>query len=152
MLTDTSSSQNLGARVPSQGYRPRSEPTGWVGWIVFAAVMMIMIGVLHAIEGLVALFKDDYYKVTKSGLVFSIDYTAWGWVQLIAGLLIAIAGAGLFSGRMWARVIGIAVAVLSLLVNFTFISAYPIWSALMIAVDVLIIYALIVHGREMRDF
>jgi hypothetical protein len=150
-MTETSPSPNVEARVPAQS-RPRTEPTGWVGWIVFAAVMMIMLGVLHAIEGFVALFKDTYYLVHPSGLVLTFDYTAWGWVQIIAGLLVAGAGAALFSGRMWARVVGIGVVLLSLLANFTFINAYPIWSTVMIAVDVLVIYALVVHGREMKDF
>jgi hypothetical protein len=150
-MTDTSSSPSMGTRVPGQA-RPRSEPTGWVGWIVFAAVIMIMVGVLHAIEGFVALFKDSYYLVHPSGLVLSFNYTAWGWTHIILGLLIAGAGAGLFSGRMWARVVGIAVAVLSLLGNFAFTSAYPIWSATLIIIDVFIIYALTVHGREMKDF
>ena len=150
-MADTSSSPNVAARVPAQSRR-RSEPTGWVGWIVFAAVMMIMLGVLHAIEGFIALFKDSYYLVHPSGLVLSFNYTGWGWTQIIVGLLVAGAGAGLFSGRMWARVIAIGVALLSLLTNFTFINAYPIWSAIMIAVDVFVIYALTVHGREMKDF
>jgi hypothetical protein len=150
-MTDTSSSPDATARVPAQS-RPRTEPTGWVGWIIFAAVMMIMIGVLHAIEGFVAIFKDTYYLVSNRGLVLTLDYTAWGWVHLILGLLVAAAGAALFSGRMWARVVGIGVVLLSVLANFTFINAYPIWSTIMIAVDVLVIYALVVHGREMKDF
>jgi hypothetical protein len=151
-MTDTSSSPEVGARIPAQSLRARREPTAWVGWIVFAAVMMIMVGVLHAIEGFVALFKDSYYLVRSNGLVVSIDYTAWGWVHLIAGLLVAGAGAALFTGRMWARVVGVVVAVLSLLANFAFIQAYPLWSTILIAVDVFIIYALTVHGREIKDF
>jgi hypothetical protein len=139
------------ARVPTQSRR-RTEPSGWVGWIVFAAVMMIMVGILHAIEGLVALFKDTYYLVHPSGLVLTFNYTAWGWTHLLLGLLVALAGAALFSGRMWARVVAIGVVLLSLLANFTFTNAYPVWSAIMIAVDVLVIYALVVHGREMKDF
>ena len=149
-MTDTSSSPGV-ARVPAQS-RSLSEPTGWVGWIVFAAVMMIMVGILHAIEGFVAIFKDTYYVVRPSGLVISADYTAWGWTHLILGLLVAAAGAALFSGRMWARVIAIGLVLLSLLTNFTFISAYPVWSTIMIVVDVFIVYALIVHGREMKEF
>jgi len=123
-----------------------------VGWIVFAAVMLIMVGILHAIEGFVALFKDDYYLVRSSGLVINVDYTGWGWVHLILGLAVAATGAALFTGRMWARVIGIILAAVSIVANFSFSSAYPIWSLILITVDFLIIYALIVHGREIRDF
>ncbi|HVN10984.1 MAG TPA: hypothetical protein VMT69_02740 [Kineosporiaceae bacterium] len=151
-MTDTSSSPDVGSRSSGQAHRPRSEPTGWVGWIVFAAVMMIMVGVLHVIEGFVALFKHEYYVVGQNGLLISVNYTAWGWVHIIAGIIVAAAGAGLFSGRMWARVIGVIVAVVSLLLNFSFLSAYPVWSAIMITIDVLIIYALTVHGREIQDF
>src|SRR5689334_10546024 len=152
-MTDTSSSAGLGRRsaasVPTSA---RSEPTGWVGWIIFAAALMIMIGILHAIEGFVALFKDAYYLVTKSGLAVSVDYTAWGWTHLILGLLLAGTGFALFTGRMWARVVGVVVACLSILANFAFASAYPWWAVTVIAVDILVIYALTVHGREMRDF
>jgi hypothetical protein len=151
-MTDTSSTPDVGTRVPSQSARPRREPTGWVGWIVFAAVMLIMIGLLHAIEGFVALFKDSYYLVRSSGLIVNVDYTGWGWVHLILGLLIAATGAALFTGRMWARVIGVGLAALSIVANFAFSNAYPIWSLIIVAVDVLVIYALTVHGREVRDF
>lgn len=150
-MTDMGSSPNVAARVPAQS-RPRREPTGWVGWVVFAAVMMIIVGVLHAIEGFVAIFKDTYYLVSKSGLVFSLDYTAWGWIHLIAGALVAGAGVALLRGQTWARVVGVIVALLSLLANFTFISAYPVWSTILIVIDILIVYALTVHGREMKDF
>jgi hypothetical protein len=151
-MTDTSSSPDMGTRFPSQSASPRSEPTGWVGWIVFAAVMLIMIGLLHAIEGFVALFKDSYYLVRSSGLVVNVDYTAWGWVHLLLGLAIAATGAALFTGRMWARVVAVGLAALSIVANFGFSSAYPIWSLIIVAVDVLVIYALTVHGREIRDF
>lgn len=150
-MSDTNASSPAGARVTSSS-RQRSEPTGWVGWIVFAAVMMIMVGILHAIVGLVAIFKDAYYAVPKSGLVISVDYTAWGWIHLILGIVVAAAGFGLFNGQTWARTVGVIVAVVSLLANFSFASAYPVWSIILITVDVLIIYALTVHGGEMRDF
>lgn len=151
-MTDTSSSPGLGVRSSVPPGPVHQEPTGWVGWIIFAAVMMVMVGSLHAIEGFVALFKDTYYLVSRNGLVISADYTAWGWTHLILGLLVAGAGAALFTGRMWARVIGILVAAVSILANFAFSSAYPVWTVIVIAVDVLVIYALTVHGGEMRDY
>jgi hypothetical protein len=149
-VTDMSSSPGIATRVPAQSVQS-AEPTGWVGWIVFAAIMMMMIGSLHAIEGLVALFKDSYYQVGQSGLVISADYTTWGWVHLIFGILVLAAGVALLSGRTWARTVGVIVAAISLWANFAFISAYPVWSTIVIALDVVVIYALIVHGREMRD-
>jgi hypothetical protein len=128
----------------------RREPTAWVGYVIFAASLMLLVGAFHAIAGLVGIFNDGYYVLPKRQLVLQIDYTAWGWIHLIAGILVAAAGVALLTGRTWARVVGVVVAVLSLVANFTFISAYPIWSMIVIALDVFVIYALIVHGREMR--
>ena len=125
--------------------------TGWVGWIAFAGVMMVVLGLFHAFQGLVALFEDDYYLVGQNGLTLHIDYTAWGWTHLIFGIVVAAAGVGLFTGQMWARVVGVVLAVLSALVNAAFLAAYPIWSTIMIALDILVIWALTVHGRETRS-
>jgi hypothetical protein len=113
-------------------------------------MMMILLGSFQAIAGLVALFDDGYYLVGQNGLVIDVDYTAWGWVHLIVGLVAVAAGFGLATGRMWARVLGIIVASLSAIVNFAFIAAYPFWSLTMITLDVLIIYAIAAHGRELQ--
>ncbi len=128
----------------------RGETTGWVGWITFAGLMMTLLGVLHGIQGLVALFKDDYYAVSSSGLVIAADYTTWGWTHLLGGVLVCAAGAGLLAGQMWARAFAVAMAMVSALVNVAFLSAYPIWSTLMIVIDVLVIWAVTVHGREIK--
>ena len=150
-MTDTTSSTGVGASVPRQQSRPAAEPTGWVGWIAFAGTMMVMVGIFHFIQGLVAVFQDEYYLVGKNGLAVHVDYTAWGWTHMIAGAVIAAAGVALFSGKMWARVIGVILASVSLLVNFAFIAAYPFWSAIVIAMDIFILLALTVHGREMKE-
>jgi hypothetical protein len=142
------------AQQPAPGRRaerePEPEPTGWIGWIAFAATMMIMLGIFHAFQGLIALFQDNYYLVGKSGLTIHMDFTAWGWTHLVLGLVVIGAGVGLLSGQMWARVVGVGVALLSAVVNIAFLSAYPIWSTMMIAFDVLVIWALTVHGAEMK--
>ena len=150
-MTETAPSANVRTDVPRQSSRSAPPATGWVGWIAFAAAMMIMIGFLHAIQGLVAIFNDEYYLVGKNGLTLEIDYTAWGWTHLVLGLLVAAAGFALFTGKMWARVVGIGLAMLSLLANFAFIAAYPFWSTIVIAIDVFVILALTVHGREMES-
>jgi hypothetical protein len=126
------------------------EPTGWVGWIIFAGIMMVMLGTFQAIEGLVAIFNDKYFVVPRSGLVVSVDYTTWGWVHLLLGILVAGAGLGVMAGQMWARVIGILLAVVSAIVNIAFLAANPVWSTILIAVDILVIYALTVHGKETK--
>lgn len=148
-MTDTSS-QGVRAQVPSQGARYAPEATGWVGWIVFGSVMMLMVGTFHAIDGLVALFNDEYFVVGKSGLLVEVDFTTWGWVHLIAGVIMVIAGFCLMAGQMWARVVSVILAGLSAVLNLGFLAAYPIWSTIMIALDVLVIYAVTVHGREVR--
>jgi hypothetical protein len=128
-----------------------TEQTGWVGWIAFAGFMMVMLGTFHAIQGLVALFNDEYFLVGKSGLTLSLDFTTWGWIHIIGGIIIAGAGIGLFVGKMWARTVGVILALVSAVVNVSFLAAYPIWSAMMIVVDVLVIWAITVHGRELKE-
>lgn len=132
------------ARTPDQVY----EPGGWIGWISFAAVMMIILGSFHLIEGFTALFKDEYFLVADDGLVLEVDYTAWGWVHLGLGALMLFGAVSLLSGHMFGRVVGVSAAVVSAVVNLAFIAAYPVWSTVMIAVDVIVIYAIVVHGRE----
>ncbi|HEY7104454.1 MAG TPA: hypothetical protein VH573_22680 [Mycobacteriales bacterium] len=126
----------------------RRTSSAWVGWVVFAAVIAITMGAFEAIEGLVAIFKDQYYLVPSTGLVVSVDYTAWGWVHLIIGVVSILAGIALLQGRSWGRIVVIVLAGLSALVNLGFLSAYPIWATLVIAMDVIIIYALTVHWKD----
>ena len=128
-----------------------TEMTGWVGWIGFAGVMMVMLGIFHIIDGLVALFRDEVFLTGRSGLVINVDYTTWGWVHLIGGALILLAGFGVFVGNILARSVAVVLAMLSAIVNLGFLGAYPIWSTIMIAVDILVIWALTVHGGELRN-
>ena len=132
-------------------YGNSPDPTGWTGWVVFAAFMMILLGTFQAVEGLVAIFDDGYYHVRESGLVINVDYDAWGWVHLVLGAVIVLAGVGVLAGNILARTVGVVLAAVSAVLNLLFNEAYPIWSVIVITVDVLVIYALIVHGRELRD-
>jgi hypothetical protein len=118
--------------------------------VLFGGIMMLMMGGFQLIEGLVALFRDNYYLVTRDGLVINVDYTAWGWTHLLIGVVAVATGLGVLAGQTWARVAGIVIALISALVNVAFLAAYPIWSTIIIAVDVLVIYALAVHGRDVR--
>jgi len=129
-----------------------AEPTGWVGWIIFAGTMLVILGIFHAIQGLVALFNDSVYLVGPKGLVINVDYTVWGWVHLLGGIIVVLAGVSLFAGRTWARILAVIVAVISAIVNVVFLPAYPIWSTMMIAIDVLVIWAVTVHGSEMKSY
>jgi hypothetical protein len=81
----------------------------------------------------------------------NVDYTTWGWTQLIFGVVVAFAGSSLWAGRMWARIVAVLLAMLSVIVNIGFLAAFPIWSTIMILLDVLIIWAVMVHGREVKS-
>ena len=118
-----------------------------VGLTVFAGVMMIMLGVFQAIQGVVALFNDTFY-VTGQKWVFQFDITTWGWIHLIVGALIVVAGFFVFRGAVWARAVGIGIAAISAVLNFMWLPYYPFWSMLIIALDVFVIWALAVHGRD----
>ena len=130
------------------GGRETSGPAA--GFIVFAAVMMIMIGIFHVIDGLVALFDKGFYVVGRA-YTFQFDTTSWGWIHLVLGVIIAFAGWGLLSGRTWARVVAITVAVLSAIANFLWLPYYPFWAITAIVIDVFVIWAVAAHGREFRD-
>jgi hypothetical protein len=126
-------------------------PRGWTVWVIFAGTMMLLVGSFHAISGLVALFRDEYDVVRPSGLVVNVDYSVWGWTHLLLGILVAAAGAGAIVGQTWARAVGVLLAMLSAIANMVFIAAYPVWSIVIVTLDVIVIYALIVHGRELKE-
>ena len=128
------------------GYRER---TGWTGWIVFAAVMMIIGGTLNAIYGLVAIINDDWVVWTNRADVY-LDISQWGWVHLVLGLVVVAAGFGVLTGNVVARTVAVVLAGLSLIANFAFLPAYPIWALVVITIDALVIWALTAHGSEMR--
>lgn len=135
----------------TRAYRdPEPEPTGWVGWVFFGGAMLLVTGIFQGINGLVALFKDDIYAVNSDGLVVTVDYSAWGWAHMALGAALILVALALMAGQTWARVIAVIIAGLSAVVNFAFIPAYPVWSITIIALDVLVIYALCAHGREVR--
>ena len=135
----------------STSRRAAQETPGWaVGFILFAAVMMIMVGVFQALQGLVAIFENEFYVATRNYL-FQFDATTWGWIHLLVGLIVAFAGWGLMSGRTWARVVGITLALLSAIANFLFIPYYPFWSLLIITLDIFVIWAVAAHGGDLRE-
>jgi hypothetical protein len=131
--------------------RSGEEASGWAsGFVLFAALMMIMAGIWQGLAGLIALFENEFYVATRNYL-FEFDATSWGWIHLLLGVIVGLAGLGLLAGQTWARVVGITLAVLSAIANFLFIPYYPFWSMLIIAVDVFVIWALAAHGRALRD-
>ncbi|MFI5891764.1 hypothetical protein ACIA5D_16790 [Actinoplanes sp. NPDC051513] len=133
--------------------RPASVPgmTGWVGILAFAGIMMVLLGIFHVIEGIVALADDSFYKARAAELALGFSYTVWGWLHVVVGAIAIAAGTGIFLGLMWARVAGVLIALVSAFSSLLFLAAYPVWSTILIAVDVLVIYALVAHGREVRN-
>ncbi|BBH67313.1 hypothetical protein ACTI_39980 [Actinoplanes sp. OR16] len=129
---------------------PEAEPTLWPGLVVFSGMMLLILGGFQAIEGIVAIARDEYFATTSDGLVITVDYTVWGWTHLSLGVITIAAGFGVFFGKTWARVVGIIVAGVSALGNLLFLPAYPVWCTIIIATCVLVIYSLAVHGREVR--
>lgn len=141
-----------GGRTRSHGYESSDlrMVTRWTGWIFFASVMLILLGFLQAFEGLTALLNSDFYLVAPNGLVIDADFTVWGWVLMILGVAAVATGFGLMAGNVVARVFGVVFAMLSAITNLAFIEAFPLWAVLAITVDVIVIYAITVHGHEVR--
>lgn len=124
--------------------------SGWTGWAIFAGFMMILGGIFQAIAGLTALLRPAWYLVASSHLLV-FNYRAWGWLDLIIGVVILLAGFQILQGSLWARVVGVVLAILSAVGALASVSAYPLWSVIIIAIDVLVIFALSVHGAELKD-
>ena len=123
-------------------YDERQDPSGWaVGGVTFAGVMMILIGAFQGFAGLVAIIDDDFYVVGRN-YTFDIDTTAWGWIHLLIGILVLLAGIYLFRGATWAAATAVVLAVISAIANFFFIPYYPFWSLLMIAMAIWVIWSL----------
>jgi hypothetical protein len=124
--------------------------TGWTGWGIFAGVLLIIGGAIDLIFGLAAVIgPDSSYFLTTSGL-FMVDVAGWGWWHLISGALLIFIGTSLIGGATWARVIAIILVALNALGQLSLLSAQPWLSLILLAVDILIIYALTVHGSELK--
>lgn len=147
--TTTPSTEPVAPTARQAPARP-TEPTGWVGWIMFGGVMMIIVGALQAIYGFIALVNDEWVVWGNQANLY-IDLSTWGWVHLIGGGIVLAAGIGLFTGNVLARAVAVVVASLSLIANFLSMPAYPVWSLVMIGINVLVIWAVVAHGREVID-
>jgi hypothetical protein len=148
-MAGSTSMSGGGATVPRQSME-ESEVSGWVGWIVFAGTMMAILGIFHMFEGFIALFRHSQFVFPTSGLTVQVSYTQWGWVQILAGAVVFLTGLALFTGRAWARALGVIIVSISALVNFAWANIYPVWSLTLLALDFFIIYAIIAHGSEMK--
>lgn len=122
----------------------------WAGWVLFAGTMLLVTGLINVLEGIIALADDKRLAWTPSNLVV-VDVTGWGWVLLIAGLLMLAAGAGLLTAQTWARIAAIVLVSVHLIIQVLWLGAYPIWSLLMIALDTVVLFALTARWGEARE-
>lgn len=138
----------MATQAAPRDQRVEEEPSAWaVGWTFFAGTMMALMGGWWIFAGLIALFNDEFYVAT-SEWVFKFDATTWGWIHLLIGLVVLAAGFAVFTGAIWARTIGVIIAVLAALAAFAWLPWYPVWGAVLIAVAVAVIWALTAHGRD----
>jgi hypothetical protein len=109
--------------------------------MVFAATMLLMLGVFQIVQGLAGIIKDEFF-ITTENYAFNIDTTAWGWIHLLLGIGMAVVGWFIFTAAPWARGAGVAFAVISAIANFFWIPYYPWWALLIIALDIYVIWSL----------
>lgn len=139
----------MSTEIPSRHVGATEDVSPWAtGLVLFAAALMIVSGLWSIFAGIAALFHDTVY-VTTPEYVYAFDITTWGWVHLLLGILVFVAGFGVARGQTWARAVGIVLACLSLIANFLFIPHYPIWSLVIIALDVAVIWALATSRHDM---
>ena len=119
------------------------------GTILFAGIIMIVAGAFHIIQALVALFNDQFY-VAGQEYIFKFDLTSWGWIHLLGGVILVLGGIFLFRGAVWARILAVVLASLSAILNFMWLPYYPLWGIIIIVLDVLIIWAVLAHARDLR--
>jgi hypothetical protein len=131
------------------GGRDTSRMTGWVGWIAFAAIMMLMAGTFNVIHGMAAVFNDEVFVTTQSALV-KLDLTTWGWVHIILGLAVAATGLALISGKTWARVVAVALLMVNMVTQLLVLPTNPWWAVIILALDAVVLWAIIVHGDEAK--
>ncbi len=122
------------------------------GWVLFAGIMMIVGGLFGFFEGLGALLKSGrFYANVSTNYPYGTSVTAWGWIHLIVGAIVLLAGFYVMRGALWARIVGITLASLSALANFFFIPFYPFWALMIITLDIFVIWALAAHGRALAE-
>ena len=120
------------------------------GWVMFAGMILITVGIFQAFAGLVGILEDEILVLTPDYVV-QLDATTWGWIHLIIGLIVIAAGFGIFSGNILARTVGVFVALGSMISMFMWLPWYPIWAIVIISMDIAIIWALTVHGRVLSS-
>jgi hypothetical protein len=126
------------------------EADRWTGWVAFAGILMIIGGCLQGIYGTLAIVNDTWVVWGNTGTMY-LDITQWGWIHLIWGVIMVLAGLGVLSGNIFARLLGVILAAIAAIVNFMFIPVYPLWSIVVVVISIVVIYALVAHGKDMKE-
>jgi hypothetical protein len=134
-----------GYDTPAQAasYRPSGAV---IGWTAFAAVLMMVSGLWSFLEGLAAIVRGSFF-VQLPNYAYEVSIRGWGWIHLALGIVVFLAGLCVFTDRLWARMVGVTLAVFSLIANFMYIPYQPVWSIVVIAIDVFVIWALMQPRR-----
>jgi len=128
------------------------QSSGWVGWAVFGGIVMIIVGAIDALLGLTAILlpSSQYFLVGDEGVLL-LDVAGWGWWHLIIGAAVVLVGIFVLRGAKWARIVAVILLAISAISQLALLAAQPWWSLIVIALNVLVIYALTVHGKELED-
>jgi hypothetical protein len=124
--------------------------SGWVVWTALAGVLLLLLGSFHLVQGLGALLTDRRLLLRETGFVLDIGTTTWGWIHVVGGLAMVAAGFFVFGGRPWARAVGVVAALCSGVVAISLFASSPLWALAVIALDLLVVVALALHGAEIR--
>ena len=124
--------------------------TGWTGWGVFASVLLLIAGIFDLIFGIAAIIGPNTTVVVSDSGLFAVDVAAWGWWHILSGVALILTSFFLYRGATWARVVAIILVILNAVGQLTLIDVQPWWSLAILAVDILVLYALTVHGRELK--
>jgi hypothetical protein len=122
----------------------------WTGWVVFASIMLAVVGMVNVVQGLVALLDETYFVVRSGSELLLGDFTLWGIVLLVWGSAQIAAGMGLNTGHGWARMVAVALCAVGIVVQTAFLAAYPLWSLMIIALNVVVLFALTARWDEAR--
>jgi hypothetical protein len=129
----------------------QSRATGWVGWVLFAGIVLVLLGAAHACVGTLAIFEPDILRGTRPALLLGLPLTVLAWGHLLLGLGAVITGVGLIRGLAWARFVAIVIALFTALISFVFALIYPIWAGVIIVFCGIVLYATAAHGDEVAD-
>jgi hypothetical protein len=121
----------------------------WTGWVGFAAIMLVVIGCIDAFEGLIAIFRDNYYQYTPNGVII-FDTTTWGWIMLLWGILLVLVGLALAAKSGWARWTAVVIVIVNLLAQLGWLgsSPTPVWTLTVITLQIIVLYALTIKWSE----